>query len=165
MKHFPVLCLIGNFVPYQTKRSAGCALARSGNLSLKRPRSMNDPEIRLIVKLTPAHVHYSVIRKALEHGKHVYTEKTLTDELEKSEELVRLAREKGLYLASAPDTFMGAALQTARDAIDRGMLARSIPLLSPQTGTMIFCSVLLIFCGSRAAALSVIMACTMLPRL
>ena len=83
---------------------------------------MNDPEIRLIVNLTPAHVHYSVIREALEHGKHVYTEKTLTDELEKSEELVRLAREKGLYLASAPDTFMGAALQTARDAIDRGML-------------------------------------------
>ena len=82
----------------------------------------NDPEIRMIVNLTPAHIHYSVIRAALEHGKHVYTEKTLTDDINKSEEVVRLANEKGLYLGSAPDTFMGAALQTARSAIDSGML-------------------------------------------
>ena len=82
----------------------------------------DDPEIRMIVNLTPAHVHYSVIRAALEHGKHVYTEKTLTDDINKSAELVRLAKEKGLYLGSAPDTFMGSALQTARSAIDSGML-------------------------------------------
>lgn len=82
----------------------------------------NDPEIRMIVNLTPAHVHYDVIKRALEHGKHVYTEKTLTDDINKSAELVRLAKEKGLYLGSAPDTFMGAALQTARSAIDSGML-------------------------------------------
>ena len=85
---------------------------------------LDDPEIRLIVNLTPAHVHYSVIRAALEHGKHVYTEKTLTDDLEKSAELVELAREKGLYLGSAPDTFLGAALQTARAAIDSVLLRR-----------------------------------------
>ena len=83
---------------------------------------LDDPEIRMIVNLTPAHTHYSVIRAALEHGKHVYTEKTLTDDINKSAELVRLANEKGLYLGSAPDTFMGAALQTARFAIDSGML-------------------------------------------
>ncbi|MCC2255771.1 Gfo/Idh/MocA family oxidoreductase [Ruminococcus sp. CLA-AA-H200] len=83
---------------------------------------LDDPEISLVVNLTPAHVHYRVIRAALEHGKHVYTEKILTDDLEKSRELVQLARERGLYLGSAPDTFMGAALQTARAAIDSGML-------------------------------------------
>ena len=68
---------------------------------------LDDPEIRMIVNLTPAHVHYDVIKRALEHGKHVYTEKTLTDDVNKSAELVRLANEKGLYLGSAPDTFMG----------------------------------------------------------
>ena len=83
---------------------------------------LDDPEIQLIVNLTPAHAHYSVIRAALEHGKHVYTEKTLTDDLERSAELVRLAREKGLYLGSAPDTFLGSGLQTARAAIDSGLL-------------------------------------------
>ena len=30
---------------------------------------LDDPEIRMIVNLTPAHIHYSVIRAALEHGK------------------------------------------------------------------------------------------------
>lgn len=83
---------------------------------------LDDPEIRLIVNLTPAHVHYSVIRAAVEHGKHVYTEKTLTDDLQKSAELVELAHEKGVYLGSAPDTFLGSALQTARAAIDSGLL-------------------------------------------
>ena len=53
-----------------------------------------DPEIELMVNLTPAHAHYGIIKAALEHGKHVYTEKTLTDDLKKSEELVSLAEEK-----------------------------------------------------------------------
>lgn len=82
----------------------------------------SDPDIDLIVNLTPAHAHYEIVKKALEHGKHVYTEKTMTDDLEKSAKLVALAKEKGLYLGSAPDTFLGAALQRARKAIDEGML-------------------------------------------
>lgn len=67
-------------------------------------------------------MHYELIKKALLAGKHVYTEKTMTDEVNKAKELVELAEEKGLYLGSAPDTFLGAALQTARRAIDDGIL-------------------------------------------
>ena len=81
-----------------------------------------DPEIDLIVNLTPPPAHYGVIKAALEHGKHVYTEKTMTDNLEKSGELVALAQEKGLYLGCAPDTFLGAALCRARAFIDEGIL-------------------------------------------
>ena len=81
-----------------------------------------DPEIELIVNLTPAPAHYDLIRRALLAGKHVYTEKTMTVTLEEAKELVRLADEKGLYLCSAPDTFLGASLQTARKAIDEGMI-------------------------------------------
>lgn len=81
-----------------------------------------DPEIELIVNLTPAPAHYDIIRRALLAGKHVYTEKTMTVELEDAKELVRLADEKGLYLCAAPDTFLGAALQSARKAIDDGMI-------------------------------------------
>ena len=83
---------------------------------------LEDPEIDLVVNLTPAHAHYKIIKAALEHGKHVYTEKTMTDDLKKSEELVRLAKEKGLCLGSAPDTFLGASFQTAREVIDDGLL-------------------------------------------
>lgn len=79
---------------------------------------LQDPDIELIVNLTPAHAHYDIIRRALEAGKHVYTEKTLTDSPDTAAELTVLALDKGLYLASAPDTFLGSAWQTARKAID-----------------------------------------------
>ena len=81
-----------------------------------------DPEIELAVNLTPAFVHYDVIRRMLEAGKHVYTEKMFTTDLEKSRELVALAEEKGLFLAVAPDTVLGAGIQTAKYMIDTGMI-------------------------------------------
>ncbi len=81
---------------------------------------LGDPSIDMILNLTPVGAHYEIIRKALLAGKHVYTEKTMTDDLEKAKELAALAEEKNLYLGSAPDTFLGAAVQTARQAIDEG---------------------------------------------
>ncbi len=81
-----------------------------------------DDTMEMIVNLTPACAHYEIIKKALLAGKHVYTEKTMTDQLEKARELLDLAEEKQLYLGSAPDTFLGASLQTARKAIDDGLI-------------------------------------------
>ncbi len=81
-----------------------------------------DPQIELVVVLTPAWTHYDLIKQALLAGKHVYTEKTITDSPEKAAELVALADEKGLLLGSAPDTFLGSALQAGRKAIDDGIL-------------------------------------------
>lgn len=81
-----------------------------------------DDSIELVVILTPTPTHYDLIKRALLAGKHVYTEKTLTIELSTAKELLDLADEKGLYLGSAPDTFLGAALQTARSFIDAGGL-------------------------------------------
>lgn len=81
-----------------------------------------DGEIEMVVNLTPVGAHYDIIRRALLAGKHVYTEKTITDDPAKTRELLELAEEKGLYLGSAPDTFLGSALQAARAAIDGGAL-------------------------------------------
>ncbi len=82
----------------------------------------SDPEIELTVILVPAPAHFPLIKQALLAGKHVYTEKTMTVSLEDARELVALAAEKGLYLGSAPDTFLGAAWQTARKALDDGLI-------------------------------------------
>lgn len=79
-------------------------------------------EIDMIVNLTPACAHYDIIKRALLAGKHVYTEKTMTDDRQTAKELLALAEEKNLYLGSAPDTFLGSALQTARKAIDDGLI-------------------------------------------
>lgn len=81
-----------------------------------------DPEIEMVVNLTPVGAHEELIRRALLAGKHVYTEKTLTLDPEKAKALMALADEKGLYLGSAPDTFLGSALQAARSALDDGLL-------------------------------------------
>ncbi len=81
-------------------------------------------EIELVVNLTGPEAHYEVIRKMLLAGKHVFTEKTLTTELEEARELIKLAEEKNLYLGAAPDTILGAGIQTAKKVIDAGMIGK-----------------------------------------
>ena len=83
---------------------------------------LSDPDIDMVVNLTPAPAHEGIIRRALEAGKHVYTEKVMTTSHESARALADLAAQKGLWLGSAPDTFLGAALQTARRAIDDGLI-------------------------------------------
>ena len=102
------------------------AEARAKEFGIARAMTIDevaaDPEIELVVNLTPAFVHYDVIKQMLEAGKHVYTEKMFTTDLDKSRELVALAAKKGLFLAVAPDTVLGAGIQTARYLIDTGMI-------------------------------------------
>ncbi len=83
---------------------------------------MNDPEIEMIINLTPLEAHEELIRNALNHGKHVYTEKTITEGYAQADELSKLAQKNNLYLGSAPDTFLGSSIQTAKKAIQDGML-------------------------------------------
>ena len=84
----------------------------------------NDPSIELVVNLTGPAAHYAVIRELLEAGKNVFTEKMLCLDFEDGKALVALAKEKGVRLGVAPDTFLGAGLQTARFCIDRGMIGK-----------------------------------------
>lgn len=81
-----------------------------------------DPEIEMVVILTPPATHYSLIKQALQAGKHVYTEKVLSLTASEAKELCDLADEKGLYLGSAPDTFMGAAWQKSAELVKSGAL-------------------------------------------
>lgn len=85
-----------------------------------------DPAIDMVVVLVPAPAHAALIEQALKAGKHVYTEKTMTTALKDARHLLELAAKKRLYLGSAPDTFLGAAYQTARKAIDDGLIGDPI---------------------------------------
>jgi len=84
--------------------------------------AFNDPQVEVILNLTRPYEHYDVTKQALLHGKHVYSEKPLAVDMEEADELVNLAEQKGLLLGGAPDTFMGAGIQTARKIIDSGIL-------------------------------------------
>ena len=72
------------------------------------------------MNLTPPLAHLAVSRAALDAGKTTFSEKPLGVEFAEGQELVRLATECGVPLGCAPDTFLGAGLQTARAVIDRG---------------------------------------------
>ncbi|WP_338539741.1 Gfo/Idh/MocA family protein [Paenibacillus tundrae] len=85
---------------------------------------LQDPEIEMVVNLTPATAHYGIIKQALEAGKHVYTEKIVTPSLAEALELKALAERQNLRLGCAPDTFLGAAIQTARHVIDHGGIGK-----------------------------------------
>ena len=87
---------------------------------------LQDEEVEIVLNLTRPFEHYATTKAALLAGKHVYSEKPLAATLEEGKELVALAREKGLLLAGAPDTFMGAAIQTCRKLIDDGFIGRPI---------------------------------------
>ena len=96
--------------------------ARYGLTACSVDAMLADPEIELIVNLTPVGSHAEITRRALEAGKHVYTEKTITDSFASARALCELADRKGLLLGSAPDTFLGSSLQAARRALDQGIL-------------------------------------------
>ena len=81
-------------------------------------------EIDVIVNLTIPDAHYPVSKRILEAGKHAYSEKPLVLSLEQGEELRRIAKEKGLAVGCAPDTFLGGAHQLARKFVDEGGIGR-----------------------------------------
>ena len=85
-----------------------------------------DPEIDIVLNLTRPYQHYAVSKAALLAGKHVYSEKPLGADLAEGEELVRLAEERGLMIGGAPDTFMGAGIQTCRKLIDEGLIGEPL---------------------------------------
>ena len=101
---------------------AQAAAQKYGIRALTIEEILAGEEIELVVNLTTPNAHYPVIKQLLEGDKHVYTEKALTVELDDAADLVKIAEERNLYLGSAPDTFLGSALQTARYAVESGML-------------------------------------------
>lgn len=85
-----------------------------------------DPEVDIILNITRAYQHYDVTKAALEAGKNVYSEKPLATTIDQGIELIKLARSKNLMLGGAPDTFLGAGIQTCKRLIDDGFIGRPI---------------------------------------
>src|SRR3954452_19369460 len=81
---------------------------------------LSDPEIELVINLTIPKAHAEVCIKALEAGKHVYTEKPLAVTREEGRQILETAKKHNLLVGSAPDTFLGAGIQTAIHLIEQG---------------------------------------------
>ncbi len=85
-----------------------------------------DDEIDLIINLTIPEAHAEICLRALEANKHVYVEKPLAVSLEEGTQILQKAKEKNLLVGSAPDTFLGAGIQTAIRLIEDGEIGTPI---------------------------------------
>ena len=83
-----------------------------------------DPSVDIVVNLTIHHAHYEVTKRALEAGRHVYSEKPMALRWSEAQELVALAASRGLRLGCSPSTFLGEAQQTATGLVRDGRLGR-----------------------------------------
>jgi len=81
---------------------------------------LNHPDIEIVVNLTIPAAHVEVATQAVNNGKHVWSEKPFSTDRASGQELLALAASKGIRLGCAPDTFLGAGLQTARRMLERG---------------------------------------------
>jgi predicted dehydrogenase len=64
----------------------------------KPERIFADPAVDAVVIAVESPLHYTMIKNALDHGKHVYVEKPLTLSVSDAQEVVSLARDKNLKL-------------------------------------------------------------------
>ena len=80
------------------------------------------PAIDVVLCLTPPDWHADVALRAIAAGRHVYTEKPLATSLEDARRVLDAAAAAGVLVGCAPDTFLGAGIQTLRAAIGSGAI-------------------------------------------
>ena len=106
-----------------TKAAEICAKTyKIESLSVKQ--ILKDKNIDIILNLTIPSAHYSISKKAILNGKHVYSEKPLATNFNEGKKLIRLAKQKKLFIGNAPDTFLGGGSQKAKELVDKNTIGK-----------------------------------------
>ncbi|GAA4345045.1 Gfo/Idh/MocA family protein [Microbacterium rhizosphaerae] len=109
-------------------QAAAFGVPRSGDAA----SILADDDVEIVVNLTIPAAHVEVSTAALEAGKHVWSEKPIGIDRAAAQRLVELAKERDLLLGVAPDTVLGPRWQTAKRAIQAGVIG------TPLTATTAF---------------------------
>ena len=91
---------------------------------------LSDPGIEIAVNLTLPNSHVDVAILALAAGKHVWSEKPIALDRASGKRLLDAAHAAGLRIAAAPDTFLGAGLQSARRYLESGGIGAPLTALT-----------------------------------
>jgi predicted dehydrogenase len=83
-----------------------------------------DPQIEAVHICTPNNLHYAMTKEAMEAGKHVVCEKPLSMNSREAEELVRMAKAKGLVNAVHFNVRFYPLIHQIREMIKNGDLGR-----------------------------------------
>ena len=89
-----------------------------------------DPGIEVVCNLTVPQAHVEVSLAVLEAGKHSYQEKPLALDRQGASALLAAAARADRLIGCAPDTFLGAGLQTCRRLIDEGAIGEPVSALA-----------------------------------
>jgi predicted dehydrogenase len=87
-------------------------------------------EIEIVVNLTIPAVHAEVGQQIVAAGKSVWSEKPLALDHESARQLLADAEAAGVQVACAPDTVLGAGIQSAMRAIARGDIGEPLTALT-----------------------------------
>jgi predicted dehydrogenase len=85
---------------------------------------LKDPETAIVSVATPVETHHRIAKAALEAGKHVLVEKPITANVAHAEELVALARRKGLVLACDHTFVFTGAVRKIKELVSSGKLGQ-----------------------------------------
>lgn len=89
-----------------------------------------DDAVEIVVNLTIPKAHVDVALQVVAAGKHVWTEKPFALDRESGQRLLDAAYKAGLRVATAPDTFLGAGLQSARRLVEGGAIGAPLTALT-----------------------------------
>ena len=106
------------------------ATARAEEFGIRRALSveelLDDRDVQLVLNLTVPPAHAEVTLAAIAAGKHVYTEKPLAISMRDAEKILASARRRGVRVGAAPDTFLGAGIQTCVSLINEGAIGMPV---------------------------------------
>jgi predicted dehydrogenase len=110
---------VGDIIPEKAvAQAAKHGVARSGGPEVV----YDDPDVQLVVNLTIPAAHVGVSTLAIDAGKHVWSEKPLGLDRGQVAALLERAAAKGVRVGSAPDTLLGPGFQSAKRAIQSGVI-------------------------------------------
>lgn len=121
----PELEICGVF-DIDTARSATVSAHYSFHVYPSYDALLADSRVEVVVNLTSIRSHHDTIRRALEAGKHVYSEKPLTTDLAQTRALFDLAEERGLVFTGAPCNLYSDAVVTMWQAVRDGAIGKPV---------------------------------------
>ncbi|ROP42093.1 Gfo/Idh/MocA family protein [Saccharothrix texasensis] len=107
-------------------RSAAVAAGLPGASAVSVERLLDGPDVDTVLNLTTPAAHAEIALRAVDAGKNVFGEKPLAVTFEEGRTIVDRAAAAGVLVGCAPDTVLGTGTQTARAAIDRGLIGRPL---------------------------------------
>ncbi|EEP70357.1 oxidoreductase [Micromonospora sp. ATCC 39149] len=107
-------------------RSAAVAAMIPGAEALSVEHLFDRPDVQTVLNLTIPAAHAEISLGAIDAGKSVYVEKPLAVAFPDGRSIIDRAASAGVRVGCAPDTVLGTGTQTARAAIDGGLIGRPL---------------------------------------